>query len=75
MKYISTRDTSRCPEKVFAAEAIKKGLAPDRGLYMPEEIPALTEKDIEKLRTLPYEERAAEILSLFLTDYDKETMK
>ena len=74
MKYISTRDTSRCPEKVFAAEAIKKGLAPDRGLFMPEEIPALTEKDIEKLRTLPYEERAAEILSLFLTDYDKEKL-
>lgn len=74
MKYVSTRDTSKTPEKVFAAEAIKKGLAPDRGLYMPESIPTLTKEQIEELRTLPYEKRAAEILSLFLTDYDSEKL-
>lgn len=55
MKYISTRDTSETPEKVFAAEAIKKGLAPDRGLFMPETIPTLTKEQIEQISTLPYE--------------------
>lgn len=74
MKYVSTRDTSAAPVKVSSAEAIKKGLAPDKGLYMPESIPQLSADDIEKLRTLPYEARACEILSLFLTDYDKEKL-
>ncbi len=74
MKYQSTRNTSNTPVKVCAAEAIKKGLAPDRGLYMPESIPALTASDIEKLRTLPYEKRACEVLSVFLTDYDKDKL-
>lgn len=74
MKYVSTRDTSVSPIEVFAAEAIKKGLAPDRGLYMPTSIPALTKDDIASLCALSYEKRACEILSMFLTDYDKEKL-
>lgn len=35
MKYISTRDTRVEPEKISSAEAIKRGLAPDGGLYLP----------------------------------------
>ncbi len=74
MKYVSTRDTSAAPVEVFAAEAIKKGLAPDRGLYMPTSIPTLAESDISALCALPYEKRACEILSMFLTDYDKDKL-
>ncbi|MBQ4043503.1 MAG: threonine synthase, partial [Clostridia bacterium] len=74
MKFISTRDTSASPAGVSSAEAIKQGLAPDKGLYMPVSIPALTREDLEKLSGMPYEQRAADILSRFLTDYDKDAL-
>lgn len=74
MKYISTRDTAAEPAAVSSAEAIKRGLAPDKGLYMPETIPALSTDDLARLAAMRYEERAADILSRFLTDYDKETL-
>ncbi len=74
MKYISTRDTSSTPVSVSSADAIKRGLAPDKGLYMPTEIPTLTKADLEALMQMPYAERAADILSRFLTDYDKDLL-
>ncbi len=72
--YKSTRDRSQNPLTVSSAEAIKKGLAPDRGLYMPVSIPTLTEKDLYNLAAMSYPERAANILSRFLTDYDKDIL-
>ena len=75
MRYLSTRDTDSQKKYVSSAEAIKKGLAPDGGLYMPESIPQITDEDIKKLSTLPYEERAVTILSMFLTDYDKNGLR
>lgn len=74
MNYRSTRDTSSSPITVSSAEAIKKGLAPDGGLYMPDMIPRLSSDDIASLRPLSYAERAAFVLSLFLTDYDKDAL-
>ncbi len=74
MKYVSTRDYSASPVAVTAAEAIKKGLAPDGGLYIPTGIPALTHGDVEALLGMSYAERAAYILALFLDDYDKEAL-
>lgn len=71
MNYISTRDTSELPRSISSAEAIKTGLAPDGGLFMPESIPELTEEKLCALTGMSYAERAAEILSMFLTDYDK----
>ncbi|MBQ8334433.1 MAG: threonine synthase, partial [Clostridia bacterium] len=69
MKFKSTRDTSKNPALVSAAYAIKTGLAPDGGLYIPESVPALTKADFDALIPMTYEERAAKILSLYLTDY------
>ena len=67
MNYKSTRDTKN---KFFtSAEVIKKGLADDGGLFVPESIPTLTSNDIEKLAKLDYIKRAADILSRFLSDY------
>ncbi|MBE6562365.1 MAG: threonine synthase [Ruminococcaceae bacterium] len=74
MKYISTRNQNKNENLVSSAEAIKKGLAPDGGLYMPTEIPELSLEAVASLAKLPYEERATEILSMFLTDYDKEKL-
>ncbi len=66
MNYITTRGGKDC---VSAAGAIKQGLASDGGLFMPEAIPTLDTKAISKLCSMSYPERAAYILSLFLTDY------
>ena len=72
MKYISTRTLNS--EKIESAQAIKQGLANDGGLFVPDEMPALTEADIATLCTKSYPERAAYILSQFLTDYTYEEL-
>ena len=72
MNYISTRGTDN--GGVCSAEAIKRGLAADGGLYMPESIPEINEEFISSLISLPYPERAAKVLSLFLTDYTYEEL-
>ncbi len=73
MNYISTRTANS--EKQTAAYVIKRGLAPDGGLYVPESIPVLTKENIEALIGMSYTERATYILSLFLTDYTEEELK
>ena len=67
MKYQSTRDITN--QKVESAQAIKQGLASDGGLFVPESVPSISHDDIKKLCPLSYPERAAYILSLYLTDY------
>ncbi len=74
MNYQSTRDTSDVPRSISSAEAIKTGLAPDGGLFMPTEVPKLTEEKLEELVSMTYAERAAEILSMYLTDYDRDAL-
>ena len=71
MNYISTRGTG---SPVSAAQAIKQGLASDGGLFVPESIPTLTNADIAALCEMSYPERAARILSWFLTDYTEEEL-
>ncbi len=66
MKFTSTRGDG---ERVSSAYAIKTGLAADGGLFMPESIPEITREELEKMKALSYEERAALIISKFLTDY------
>lgn len=66
MKYVSTRGNGGA---VSAAYAIKTGLAKDGGLFMPETIPTLTEKELCEMINDGYAVRAAKILSKFLTDY------
>lgn len=72
MNYISTRGYSE--NNVTAAMAIKRGLAPDGGLYMPESMPKFTAEFIKSLLPLSYAERAAAVLSAFLTDYEKDEL-
>ena len=59
---------------MLSAEAIKNGLAPDGGLYLPEDIPIVSGDFISSLSDMPYGKRACEILSLFLTDYNKKLL-
>ncbi|MBQ1955675.1 MAG: pyridoxal-phosphate dependent enzyme, partial [Clostridia bacterium] len=66
MQFISTRGNSPA---VSSSEAILNGLAPDGGLYIPEHIPEINGDFVASLCDLPYAERAAKVLSLYLTDY------
>ena len=65
MKYISTRGKS-LPRT--SAEAIKKGLCEDGGLYFPDEIPTLTFEELRTLAAEDYATRAAKIMHKFLSD-------
>ena len=67
MNYQSTRGKSG--ESLSSAQIIKQGLALDGGLFIPDEIPSLTFDEIKALCPLSYPERAARILSKYLTDY------
>lgn len=72
MEYISTR-TKNCP-KISSAEAIKAGISPDGGLYMPRHIPTLSQAEISSLTNVPYPRLAAKILAKFLTDYREDEL-
>ena len=65
MNYVSTRSEGI---KVTGAQAIKQGLAPDGGLFMPDELPFISDSLLHKLCSCSYPRRAAEILSLYLGD-------
>ncbi len=72
MQYRSTRDNSL---SVSAALAIKTGLSPEGGLFLPEEIPAVTLEEIKSLAPMSYNERAINILKRFLTDFTQEELE
>lgn len=71
MYYVSTRGSD---EKVLSATAIKKGIAGDGGLFMPETLPEIDLDFIKGLIPLSYSERAVKVLSLFLTDYSGDEL-
>ncbi len=72
MNYKSTRSLNQ--EYVSSAVAIKNGLAPDGGLYMPMEIPELTENELIMLQEKSYPEKAAYIMGKFLSEYTYEEL-
>ena len=69
MVYKSTRDNH---EPVSAATAIRLGMVPGGGLFVPESFPAY---DIESFTGSTYPELAAEILPLYLSDFSVEEIK
>ena len=71
MLYRSTRGYET---PFLSAAAIQQGLAPDGGLFLPETLPAFSIDDIRSLQDLSYAERAAFVLSRFLTDYTYEEL-
>ena len=66
MNYISTRGYEK---KFSAAEAIKQGIAPDGGLFVPEEIPQLSKREIMEMTEMTYPQIAATVISKYLTDF------
>jgi len=57
---------------ISAAEAIKMGIAPDGGLFVPDFIPSLTDDIFAGMECLSYQERAKKILASYLSDFSAE---
>jgi threonine synthase len=76
MEQISYYSTNHLAEPVSFSEALLKGLAPDRGLFMPNRVPGMDKQELESLMGKPYEEVAFFILQKYLSDEisDKELM-
>ncbi len=72
MRYFSTRG-DRTPRKF--CEILLEGLAPDGGLYLPEQYPHVDAATLAKWRGLPYHALAFEILSLYIDDIPAADLK
>lgn len=71
LHYKSTRNSNL---KVTASEAILTGLAPDGGLFVPEELPVL-DVSMDQLKDMSYQETAYAVMKQFLTDFTEEELK
>lgn len=71
MFYTSTRNQSI---RVTAAEAITRGISEEGGLFVPCEIPQLTQQEILALSDMDYVGRAVQVLGRFLTDFSAEEL-
>lgn len=71
IKYQSTRGSKQTKT---AAEAVIQGIAEDKGLYVPDAVPALP-IPVEELVGKPYKCVAKAIIQAFFTDYTDEEMQ
>ncbi len=72
MRYHSTRDRSI---SVSSAQAITQGISKEGGLFVPESIPPITEEELAALVDQPYVQRAAAVLSKYLTDFTPQEVQ
>lgn len=76
MRYISTRDPERTPQKF--SDILLEGLAPDGGLFLPTEYPTITGEDLDRWRKIladgGYPALAADVLQLFIDDIPAEDL-
>ena len=72
MQYQSTRNNALT---LTSAEAIKKGLSDEGGLFVPDSIPKVSLDEIAGMKGMNYRERAQFVLSKYLTDFTAEELK
>lgn len=72
MLYESTRGQFR---RVLSAEAIKLGISPDGGLFVPRETVLITGEQLKKMAGLRYQDKAVLILKEYLSDYTEEEIR
>ena len=72
MKYSSTRNKALL---VNSADAIARGISEEGGLFVPSQIPQIDSAFIDSLVGRSYIERAGAVLSLYLTDFDKDEIR
>lgn len=65
MKFFSTNNRQT---QVSFREAVLKGIADDGGLFMPNEIPKLTESFFRDIEKYPFQEISFEVAKLFIDD-------
>ena len=65
MSFFSTRGGS-C---VTASQAILRGIAPDGGLYVPAMFPSVSPEKLSRMTDMDYNDRAVNVLKLFLEDF------
>lgn len=77
MHYISTRDNTQTKAKF--SDILLGGLAPDGGLYLPEEYPQISDETLDQWRSIlaeqGYAALAAEVLQLFIDDIPAADLK
>ena len=71
MKFVSTRGQSR-PHSF--TEAVAVGLAPDGGLFLPEQLPDLSPR-LRSWQNLSYAQLCAEFLEIFATDIPEPVLE
>ena len=71
MKYVSTREGKT---GITASQAIVRGLAPDGGLYVPDEMPRIGLDFIRGLCGMDYRDRAVAVLRLFLEEFPEDEL-
>ena len=72
MRYISTRGHA-APQSF--CDILLGGLAPDGGLYLPENYPQISRDELDAWRKLSYADLAYEILAKFITDIPPADLK
>lgn len=76
MPFLKYHSTNLKAPKVSFPEALLQGLAPDRGLYMPDSIPVFSPDERNALRGMSYAEIAFEVLNKFLSgEIDTEHLR
>ena len=72
MYYLSTRNNKL---RIRTMDAIKQGISQEGGLFVPETIPKLANRDFLEMADMDYRSRAFKVLSPFLTDYNPRLKK
>ena len=76
MRYISTRSEPGHGQGLVFDDVLLAGLAPDGGLYVPEQIPKLPAGVISAVNGLSYSELAARLMAPYVGDaVDQETLE
>lgn len=71
MKYTSTRSR----KSIESSQAVTQGISEDGGLFVPESFPRLSGELVESMIRMHYRDRAAAVLSLFLTDFSEDEIR
>eukprot|EP00043_Microstomoeca_roanoka_P008913 m.85490 g.85490 ORF g.85490 m.85490 type:complete len:883 (+) comp14427_c1_seq1:460-3108(+) len=69
MRYVSTRRQQE-NESVSFEEAVMQGLAPDGGLYVPKEVPMVSQETLRGWSRLTFPELATEIMRLYIGEHE-----
>ena len=70
-RFVSTRGGI---QPVSFQEAILTGYAPDGGLYIPEQVPVITNAQLKIWSNLTYPELAKEVVQLFVSEEEISTL-